>query len=220
MEIPGDPASDFRKIVFGPATLTTGCRPIVFVTTPPQPASNARMMFDSDSVWGAAGNRNGLRSRSPVNVVDGSGIFLFSRGPSSTCRAGPHPRRGRPLSPHGRLDQTVRLIGGDEHLVRVVEPERREIDEQMMAIRQRQRHLVYFVARIEDGRGHRMQRVLNRATVVRRERVEQPTADEGPRTELSCTPMILPAGRHGGRENAVLCFGKRRVSVSGKAGKG
>ena len=29
----------------GPATLTTGCRPMVLVTTPPQPASKARMML-------------------------------------------------------------------------------------------------------------------------------------------------------------------------------
>ena len=43
----GESASARRKFVFGPLTLTTGCRPIVFVTTPPQPASNARRMFDS-----------------------------------------------------------------------------------------------------------------------------------------------------------------------------
>src|SRR6185369_13803284 len=42
-----------RNFVLGPATLTTGCRPIVLVTTPPQPASNARMMLASDSVGGA-----------------------------------------------------------------------------------------------------------------------------------------------------------------------
>src|SRR3954470_16025958 len=49
----GESASARRNFVFGPATLTTGWRPIVFVTTPAQPASKARRIFDSDSVGGA-----------------------------------------------------------------------------------------------------------------------------------------------------------------------
>ena len=61
-----------RNFVFGPATLTTGCRPIVFVTTPPQPASNARMMLLSDSVGGADASRNGFSKRRPVNVTASS----------------------------------------------------------------------------------------------------------------------------------------------------
>ena len=48
------------NFVFGPATLVTGWRPIVLVTTPPQPASNARMMLLSDSVGGADESRNGF----------------------------------------------------------------------------------------------------------------------------------------------------------------
>src|SRR5215468_53355 len=58
-----------RNLVFGPATLTTGCSPIVFVTTPPHPASNARMMFVSDSVGGADASRNGFSNRNPVKVT-------------------------------------------------------------------------------------------------------------------------------------------------------
>jgi hypothetical protein len=69
-------ASARRNVVFGPATLTTGCSPMVFVTTPPQPASKARRMFGSDSVGGADDRRNGLGNRSPVNVVDKSGMRL------------------------------------------------------------------------------------------------------------------------------------------------
>src|SRR5688500_7552691 len=42
-----------KNFVRAPWTLTTGCRPIVFTTTPPQPASNARRMLVSDSVGGA-----------------------------------------------------------------------------------------------------------------------------------------------------------------------
>src|SRR4029453_5947272 len=58
-----------RNFVFGPATLTTGCSPIVLVTTPAHPASNARMMFASDSVGGADESRNGLANFNPVNVT-------------------------------------------------------------------------------------------------------------------------------------------------------
>src|SRR5215471_8110167 len=65
-------ASARRNFVFGPTTFTTGCKPIVFVTTPPQPASKARRMFDSDSVGGADDNRKGFLKRRPVNVVDRS----------------------------------------------------------------------------------------------------------------------------------------------------
>src|SRR5712692_11958912 len=76
-------ASARRNLVFGPTTFTTGWRPIVFVTTPPQPASNARRMFDSDSVGGADERRNGFLKRTPVNVVERSGaIEVSSFGPA------------------------------------------------------------------------------------------------------------------------------------------
>src|SRR5881628_3638361 len=71
-----DSLSARRNFVFGPATFTTGCRPMVFVTTPAQPASNARRMFDSDSVGGADDSRNGFRKRMPVNVVERSAAMM------------------------------------------------------------------------------------------------------------------------------------------------
>src|SRR5262245_8395747 len=49
-----------RNFVFGPSTFTTGCNPIVLVTTPPQPASKARMMLASDSVGGGDDSRKGF----------------------------------------------------------------------------------------------------------------------------------------------------------------
>src|SRR6185295_2394867 len=73
-------ASARRNLVFGPRTLTTGCRPMVLVTTPPQPASNARTMFDSDSVGGADDRRNGFWKRTPVNVVERSAAIISSGG--------------------------------------------------------------------------------------------------------------------------------------------
>src|SRR5688500_17015560 len=64
-----------RNLVFGPATFVTGWRPIVLVTTPPQPASKARMMLLSDSVGGAEDSRNGFANFRPVNVTEMSGFM-------------------------------------------------------------------------------------------------------------------------------------------------
>src|SRR5436190_17251973 len=64
-----------RNLVFGPATFVTGCRPIVLVTTPPHPASKARMMLLSDSVGGADDNRNGFVNFRPVKVTEMSGFM-------------------------------------------------------------------------------------------------------------------------------------------------
>src|SRR5262245_14003298 len=61
-----------RNLVFGPATFVTGWRPMVLVTTPPQPASKARVMFDSLSVGGAEASRNGFSNLRPVKVTDKS----------------------------------------------------------------------------------------------------------------------------------------------------
>jgi len=44
--------------------------PMVLTTTPPQPASKARRMFESDSVGGAEASRKGFSNASPVNVVE------------------------------------------------------------------------------------------------------------------------------------------------------
>src|SRR6266545_5777987 len=63
------------NLAFAPTTFTTGCRPIVLVTTPPHPASNARRMLLSDSVGGADESRNGFSKRMPVKVVDRSGAM-------------------------------------------------------------------------------------------------------------------------------------------------
>src|SRR5512134_1527502 len=70
-----EPGVARRNFVFGPATLTTGCSPIVLVTTPPHPASNARMMLLSDSVGGADASRKGFSNCRPVKVVARSGAM-------------------------------------------------------------------------------------------------------------------------------------------------
>src|SRR5262249_18337311 len=63
-------ASARMNLVLGPLTLMTGCIPIVLTTTPAQPASKARRIFESDSVGGAEASRNGFSKSMPVNRVD------------------------------------------------------------------------------------------------------------------------------------------------------
>ena len=87
-----------RNLVLGPLTLITGCKPMVLVTTPPQPASKARRMLLSDSVGGADESRNGLRNCRPVNVTD---RFTAIAPPSSN--RGLRPVRLRPRCSVGGL---------------------------------------------------------------------------------------------------------------------
>src|SRR5687768_8084428 len=90
------PSSVERKnLVLGPATFVTGCRPIVLVTTPPQPPSNARRMLLSDSVGGADDSRNGFSNFIPVNVTDRSTVI---RPPNYL--APPRAQRGGSRSRH------------------------------------------------------------------------------------------------------------------------
>ena len=95
------PLSTRRNFVLGPATLTTGWRPIVLVTTPPQPASKARWMLLSDSVGGADASRNGFTNRIPVNTVDRSATGLAPRSGQRLGRAA----EGRMLRPRGPAEQ-------------------------------------------------------------------------------------------------------------------
>ena len=58
------------NLALAPTTLTTGWSPIVLVTTPAHPASNARRMLLSDSVGGAEESRKGFAKSSPVKWTD------------------------------------------------------------------------------------------------------------------------------------------------------
>src|SRR2546422_11099921 len=81
MDRGGDSGAARRNLVFGPATLTTGCRPMVLVTTPPHPASNARMMLVSDSVGGADESRNGVSKEMPVKTTPSRAVMGSLLGP-------------------------------------------------------------------------------------------------------------------------------------------
>src|SRR3954468_8307286 len=94
-----------RNFVFGPATLTTGWRPMVLVTTPPQPASNARMMLLSDSVGGADASRKGFSKRSPVNVtLNWLAIVVSLRSAYYTSHERPRRARSRFAGSNHRRD--------------------------------------------------------------------------------------------------------------------
>src|SRR5882724_9899140 len=58
------------NLALAPTTLTTGWSPIVLVTTPAQPASNARRMLLSDSVGGAEESKKGFSKSIPVKTTD------------------------------------------------------------------------------------------------------------------------------------------------------
>src|SRR5687767_12358872 len=86
------------NLALAPRTLTTGCSPIVFVTTPPHPASNARRMLFSDSVGGAEESRKGFSKRIPVNVMARliappkySGSWARGQGPGGGSRVDGYP---------------------------------------------------------------------------------------------------------------------------------
>ena len=78
-----------RNLVLGPFTLTTGCMPMVLVTTPPHPASKARRMLLSDSVGGAELSRNGLGKRIPVKGTERSAPMRTSLRRARRRRAVP-----------------------------------------------------------------------------------------------------------------------------------
>ena len=60
---------------------------MVLVTTPPHPASNARMMLLSDSVGGADDSRNGFVNLRPVKLTEISGFMRRIIGPLSWGQA-------------------------------------------------------------------------------------------------------------------------------------
>src|SRR5262249_20274368 len=85
----------------------TGWRPIVFVTTPPHPASKARRMFDSDSVGGAEERRNGFSKRRPVKMVDRSVLM----GLSPLANEEFYARGSRGATPGGADRRSRALLG-------------------------------------------------------------------------------------------------------------
>src|SRR5512143_350056 len=88
-----------KNFVRAPTTLTTGCNPIVFTTTPPQRDTNVRRILLSPSAGRAPETRNGLSNLIPVNVTDRSGMAGYRLLVAGSLR---HPVRSRLALPFCR----------------------------------------------------------------------------------------------------------------------
>src|SRR5436190_7238730 len=111
----------------------TGCMPMVLTTTPPQPASKARMMFESDSVGGADASRNGFSNSMPVKRVD-SVLFMMPPGSRHhslfpVSNAAHLPPRTVLTSAHAQNGKRRTDPGEGRHLSRGVDRRRQEADD-------------------------------------------------------------------------------------------
>src|SRR4051794_41489245 len=82
----------------------------------------------------------------------------YSRFPTSALKAS--------STLNGPLDQAVGLRGGVEDLVRVVEPEAREVVEQVVAVREREVDALHRSEALQHRLPHVVQRELDRRAVV------------------------------------------------------
>src|SRR5258706_118793 len=118
-----------------------------------------------------------------------------------------------------RLDQPERLLRRDEDLVGIVEAERLEVDQQVVAVRQRELDVDDASARGQRGFSHRIKRLLHRFAPVGGERLDERGSDRGPHREIRKTSRVAPGGRDRRCQNAIASLGKRRVLVARKPGK-
>ena len=116
------------------------------------------------------------------------------------------------ISPNGRSVAT-------NTIVRVVEPERRQIDQQVMPVGQRQRDRGDVGAGRQRRLAHRVERVLHRAAVVRGEGLDQRAADRAARAEVGRAGRVRPRRGDRRRHDAILGVGQRRELVARKAGE-
>ncbi len=85
----------------------------------------------------------------------------------------PHGTRvGRAVADHRALDQPVRAVVGVEDLVRVLEPERLQIDDEVVLVGHRQPHLGDRGAGVQQRLAHRVEGLLQREAVVAGEGVD------------------------------------------------
>src|SRR5262245_30557448 len=83
------------------------------------------------------------------------------------------PRVTRVVPDHGRLDQPVRAIGGDENLTGVLDAERREVDQEVVLVRRRELDLRDLGVLLQHCLTHAVQGLLQRETVDLGELFEQ-----------------------------------------------
>src|SRR3712207_1326101 len=116
----------------------------------------------------------------------------------------PAMRSARPL--YCALDQAVRLARGVEDLVVVLHPERLEVEEQMVLVREREVDPLYLGELFEHRLAYAVERALHRGAVVIGEGSEDPVPHPAPETvevEVRATG-VGPARGDDGCEDAVV----------------
>src|SRR5687767_2053349 len=140
--------------------------PIVLTTTPPQPASKARMMFASDSVGGADASRNGFSKSMPVKRVESVVFMVVSPGSGGIItlfRPLPSALRPPPVLPCANAKNRPRGTdpGQGRHLPRRVHRRRQETDDRQAPAPDRR-------GREEGGAGALSAGALLRSVLLRR----------------------------------------------------
>ena len=125
------------------------------------------------------------------------------------------------ISNERRFDQAVRLVGGDEDLVAVLEAEAREIDRQVMPVRhdEADRGRRPRRCRARPGPSRAACAAPTRCRARRRPRAAswRTACQLGPKSTSSTA--VLPGRGQRCREQAIVRFGQRRVLVARKAGE-
>jgi hypothetical protein len=118
----------------------------------------------------------------------------------------------RPLD--GALDQAVGLGGGLEDLVVVAQTEGGEVDEQVVAVGQREMDALDLRVGLEDRLAHAMQRVLHRGAVVVGEGAQEELVGAAPDApEVGVAVAVGPGGGDARGEDAVRRVLERREAV-------
>src|SRR3954469_6268603 len=118
---------------------------------------------------------------------------------------------------NGPLDQAGGLRGGVKDLVRVLEPEAREVVEQVVAVGEREVDALHGRDALQHRLPHVVQGELDRWAVVVGERREDRVAHLRPRG-LGRLAVVLPARGDDRGEDAVVGLGQRRVLLAVEAG--
>ena len=112
----------------------------------------------------------------------------------------------------------VGLGGGVEDEVGVVQAEGLEVDEQVMAVGQREVNAADLRVALEDSGAHALQGELDRGAVVVAEGLEQRVAHSGPTgAEAVIDVSKVPARADHGRQDAVIGLGQGREAVAREA---
>src|ERR1700733_114503 len=129
---------------------------------------------------------------------------------------------GSGLSANTCFDVAVRLVGGNEDLVRIVLAEAREIDEKAVFVRHDELDLINLRCIFERALGHGVERLLDGfAFVVGKGSKQRLTDGCADGVEVKIVGGVPPLRANGGAEEAIPCLrqcGERVLDVAFEAG--